>query len=115
MEKPPDILFDLISKKNAAALVAHAFNPGLGRQKQAHLFEFEARLVYRSSSRTTLKAIQINPVSGKKKKENAPEPKRKGTRGQGVRLLEEKFQKVPRKAAHVIEPHAGGTEEGNGD
>jgi hypothetical protein len=33
-------------------VVAHAFNPALGRQRQADLCEFEASLIYRVSSRT---------------------------------------------------------------
>ena len=33
------------------AVVAHAFNPALGRQRQVDLCEFEASLAYRASSR----------------------------------------------------------------
>lgn len=43
--------------------MAHAFNLG-GRGRQ--IFEFEASLVYRVSSRTA-RAAQRNPVSRKKK------------------------------------------------
>ena len=43
------------------AVVAHTFNPTLGRQRQVDLCEFEANLVYSASSRTA-KATQKNPV-----------------------------------------------------
>jgi hypothetical protein len=39
--------------------------PVLGRQKQADLFEFEANMVYRVSSRTS-RTIQRNLVSEKR-------------------------------------------------
>jgi hypothetical protein len=44
-------------------VVAHAFNPGRGRQ----ISEFKASLVYKVSSRTA-RAIQRNPVSKNQKK-----------------------------------------------
>ena len=47
--------------------MAHAFNPTLRRQKQADLYEFEANLVHKVSSRTA-EAIQGNPVSKKNQK-----------------------------------------------
>ena len=40
--------------------------PALGRQKQVDLYEFEASLVYRVSSRTA-KGIPRNPVPENKK------------------------------------------------
>lgn len=43
--------------------------PALGRQRQADLCEFKARLVYKVSSRTASKTIQRNLVS-KNKKQN---------------------------------------------
>ena len=42
----------------------------LGRQRQADLYEFEASMVYRVSSRTGSKATQRNPVSKKQNKTN---------------------------------------------
>jgi hypothetical protein len=48
-------------------MVAHAFNPSTWEAEAGGIFEFEASLVYRVSSRTT-RAIQRNPVSEKKKK-----------------------------------------------
>jgi hypothetical protein len=46
-------------------VVAHTFNPSTQEAEEgATLFEFEASLVYRVSSRTT-KATQKNPVSNK--------------------------------------------------
>jgi hypothetical protein len=47
-------------------VVANAFNQHLGGRGR-QISEFEASLVYRVSSRTA-RAIQRNPVSGKKKK-----------------------------------------------
>ena len=44
-------------------VVAHAFNPSMGRQRQSDLCELEDSLVYRASSRTTPR----NPVSNKQK------------------------------------------------
>jgi hypothetical protein len=43
--------------------------PALGRWRQVDLFEFEASLVCRSSSRTS-RATQINPVLKNKNKTN---------------------------------------------
>lgn len=43
-------------------VVVCAFNPGLGRQRQADLKEFEGRLLYRVSFRTA-RATQRNLVS----------------------------------------------------
>ena len=42
--------------------------PAFGRQKQVELCEFEASLVYRTSSRTARAVTQRNPVS----KQNKP-------------------------------------------
>ena len=36
--------------------------PALGRQRQADLYEFEASLVYRASSRTARSVTQRNPA-----------------------------------------------------
>ena len=49
------------------AVVAHAFNPALRRQRQEDLCEFEASLYYRASSRTA-RATQKNPFSKNQKK-----------------------------------------------
>jgi hypothetical protein len=46
-------------------MVAHSFNPSTP-EAEAGGFEFETSLVYKVSSRTA-RAIQRNPVSGKKK------------------------------------------------
>ena len=48
-------------------LVAHTLNPNTWGQTQADLYEFEASLVYRVSSRTA-RATQRNPVSKNKNK-----------------------------------------------
>jgi hypothetical protein len=54
-------------------VVAHAFNPrGRGRQ----IFEFEASLVYKVSSRTA-RATQRNPVSKNKTKHKKKKVKSK--------------------------------------
>ena len=50
--------------------------PALRRQMQVDRYEFEASLVYRTSSRTARTVIQRNPVSkkqNKKQKSNAVE------------------------------------------
>ena len=52
------------AKVGEPGMVGHAFNPSIGRQRQADLCEFEASLVYRASSRTA-RATQRNPVSKK--------------------------------------------------
>ena len=52
----------LLYIQNLGAVVVHAFNPTLRRQRQAELCEFEASLVYRASSRTA-RTTQRNPVS----------------------------------------------------
>ena len=41
--------------------------PALMRQSEADLFEFEASLFYKASSRTARAAIQRHPVSRKEK------------------------------------------------
>jgi hypothetical protein len=46
-------------------LVAHAFNLSTWEAEAGNLCEFEARLVYRLSSRT-VRATQRNPISKKK-------------------------------------------------
>jgi hypothetical protein len=43
-------------------VVAHAFNPSIGRGRGRQISEFEASLVYKVSSRTA-RVIQRNPVS----------------------------------------------------
>ena len=58
--------------------------PALGRQRQADLCEFETTLVYRASTKTGSKAIQINPVS-----KNKQTSKQKATRP-----IVEDFQKT---------------------
>ena len=52
--------------------MACTFIPALQRQKQADLYEFEATLVYRVSSRTA-KATQRNLVLKKKKRQGNQE------------------------------------------
>ena len=46
--------------------------PALGRQRQVDLFEFEASLVYRTSSRTVRAVTQRNPVSKKQQQQKNP-------------------------------------------
>lgn len=41
-------------------VVVHTFNPALGRQRQDGLYEFEANLVHKVSSRTSQDYIEIN-------------------------------------------------------
>jgi hypothetical protein len=48
--------------------VTHAFNPALGRQ----IFEFEASLVYKVSSKTA-RAAQRNPVGREREKKDGEE------------------------------------------
>jgi hypothetical protein len=55
--------------------VAHTFDPG------RWISEFEARLVYRVSSRTA-RATQRNPVSKNKKKKTKQKPKNQKTKNQ---------------------------------
>jgi hypothetical protein len=57
-------------------VAAHAFNPSTRDAEAGGFSEFEASLVYRVSSRT-VKAIQRNPVSKKKKKEKKKERKKR--------------------------------------
>jgi hypothetical protein len=45
-------------------VVVHAFNPALGRQRQADFYQFEANLIYKVSSKTA-KGTQRNHVSNK--------------------------------------------------
>ena len=45
--------------------------PALRRQRQVDLCKFKAHLLYRASSRTGSKKLQRNPVSKKKKVEQA--------------------------------------------
>ena len=47
--------------------------PALGKQRQADLCEFEASLVYRTSSRTGYKATQRNPVLKNRERERERE------------------------------------------
>jgi flagellar biosynthesis/type III secretory pathway protein FliH len=58
--------------------------PALGRQRQVDLYEFEASLVYKVSSRTA-RVTQRNPVSKnqKKKKEKRKKKGRKEGRKEG--------------------------------
>ena len=52
-----------LRKRRAVVSVAHAFNPIiLRKQRQAELCEFQAKVVYKASSRTA-RAAQRNPVS----------------------------------------------------
>ena len=46
----------------------HAFNPALGKQRQADLYELEASLVYKVSFRTARAVTQRNPASKNKQK-----------------------------------------------
>ena len=50
--------------------------PALGRQRQAYLYEFEASLVYKVSSRTA-RTTQRNPVSEKPKGEKEEEERKR--------------------------------------
>jgi hypothetical protein len=57
-------------------MVAHAFNPSTWEAEAGGIFEFEASLVYRVSSRTA--RLQRNPVSrNQKKKKRRKKRKRK--------------------------------------
>jgi hypothetical protein len=52
----------LVRNKYGQVVVASAFNPALGRQKQVKLCEFKASLGYKSSSRTA-RATQRKLIS----------------------------------------------------
>lgn len=48
-------------------VVVHTFNPSIGMKRQADLFEFEASLVYKASSRTTQRnAVQKTNLNKQK-------------------------------------------------
>ena len=71
-ERPETAEFNLTCKrldkiKQQLGVVVLALIPALGRQRQVDLYEFEASLVYRVSSRT-VRATQRNPVWKKKRK-----------------------------------------------
>ena len=46
-------------------VLEHVFNPTLGRQRLADLYEFEACLVYRASSRTVRATQRHTPFKNK--------------------------------------------------
>ena len=56
-------------------MAGHASIPALGRQRQATIYEFEASLVYRASSRTARATQRISET--KKKEKKRKEKKRK--------------------------------------
>ena len=60
--------------KVSRAVVVHACNPSTLGGRGRRISEFEASLVYRVSSRTA-RAIQRNPVSGKKKSKKTTKKK----------------------------------------
>jgi hypothetical protein len=60
------------------AVVAHAFNPSTWGSRGRRIYEFQAILVYKVSSRTA-RAIQRNPVSLKKNKNKTKQTKQTTT------------------------------------
>jgi hypothetical protein len=66
----PQLFFGQSIKMPASwAVVAHTFNPSIGRQRQVDFFEFEASLVYRVSSSRTVRATHRETLSRKTKGE----------------------------------------------
>jgi hypothetical protein len=56
-------------------VLAHAFIPALRKQRQVDLWEFQASLVYRVSSRTARTLYRKNPVSKQNKTKQAKHSK----------------------------------------
>jgi hypothetical protein len=70
--------FNLRTQETEAepGVVAHTFNPSAWKEEAGGFLEFEVNLVYRMSSRTA-RAIQRNPVLGKKKKKKRKKERKK--------------------------------------